>query len=77
MEIFLQHNSILFLFFISKDYHPVFKVLDEVTGITSTYTGKYSLRVLAGGLVLNEMKPFDVTANMYETFINNYIYVVA
>ena len=46
------------------EFHPVFQVIDSVTEKQSTYTGHYTLRVLAGGTRLNNMSPFDESRNM-------------
>ena len=46
------------------DFRPVFKVLDEVTGVEETYLGMYTLKALAGGLSVDSMKSFSPSSNM-------------
>ena len=41
------------------------QLVDSVTGASSTYTGPYTLRVLAGGTSMSRMETFNVGQNMY------------
>ena len=50
---------------IALEFRPVLQLVDSVTGNSSTYTGPYTLRVLAGGTSRDHMQTFDADENMY------------
>ena len=54
------------------EFRPVMQVVDSVTGTRSTYTGPYTLRLLAGGTSASDMKIFDSGQNMYDINIYSY-----
>ena len=45
--------------FLSPAFYPVFKFIDEVTGDIQQYSGKYNLRITAGGDSPDTMQTFS------------------
>ena len=67
----------------SAEFHPVFELVDSVTGDRSEYTGPYTLRVLAGGTGLSDMNTFKHWQNVYVytftcvVYVCSYVFVCA
>ena len=60
----------------SAEFHPVFELVDSVTGDRSEYTGPYTLRVLAGGTALSDMNTFKHWQNVYvHVYLHLCVYV--
>ena len=49
---------------VRSDFHPVFKIKDEVTGIQERFLGNYTLRVIAGGTSVQDLTVFNSNSNM-------------
>lgn len=49
---------------LTAEFWPVFRLVDEVTEGDSVYTGPYTLRVVAGGVSLEDMTHFQFSQQM-------------
>lgn len=54
---------------LSAEFRPVFKVVDAVTDTATVYSGPYTLRALAGGIQLSNMREFMPREHVYVALI--------
>lgn len=45
-------------------FYPVFQISDEVTGLQHAYDGLYTLQVVGGGILIENMEMFNANDNV-------------